>query len=190
MSENPVGPLEQPRRKPAGKTREDKAELYKLAYEEGKRTVDDQIAELDSIRQRSVQFLAFIGTATAFLVGTSLKLPTRTLAFYVIAVLASLLMLASVALCLSLLIASVKPWSRKAQDWSFRLKPKSLVAWIEPDVRQPSESDYYRALAEVYEDMADENSVGLDDIRRSYIWFLGIAFVQLTLWLVLAWLYG
>jgi hypothetical protein len=42
--------------------------MYKMAYDEAKRLVDDQVAELDGIRQRSVQFLAFIGTGTAFLV--------------------------------------------------------------------------------------------------------------------------
>ena len=186
---------EEPAR-PSGKTaqgrrtRDDRPELYKLAYEEGKRTVDDQLAELDSMRQRSVQFLAFVGAASAFLVGTSLKVADRPWVFYLLAVTASVFTLLTVALCISLLLATRRPWTGGEHDWSFRLSPRALVRWIEPDVRPPSESDFYRALAERYEGMAEDNTEGLAKVRSRYILFLGAAVLQLTLWLVLAWLYG
>lgn len=202
MSEHSVEPPERGRGS-VRRTRQDRADLYKLAYEEGKRLVDDQLSELDTMRQRSVQFLAFVGSASAFLVGTSLKASDRTTIFYVLAIGASVLTLLTVFLCLSLLTAST--WQGgdsdvqkrgalrflpHAEQWAFRLSPKALVQWIEPDVRQPSESDYYRALAERYEGMARENSQSLNKMRNRYVGFLAAAVLQLTLWLVLAWLYG
>ena len=189
MTEQPAGPSEKAAR--GHRTRDDQPDLYKLAYEEGKRTVDDQLAELDSMRQRSVQFLAFVGSASAFLVGTSLKATDRSPAFYVVAIAASAMTLLTVALCLSMLIAARLPLaSGGTEKWAFRLSPSALVKWAEPDVHPPSESDFYRALAEKYEEMARENSSGLSKIRSRYIGFLGGAVLQLTLWLVLAWLYA
>lgn len=195
VSEEPSRPLGNEAR--GRRTRDDRPELYKLAYDEGKRTVDDQLAELDSMRQRSVQFLAFVGAASAFLVGTSLKVTDRSVIFYVIAIAASLCTLLTVALCISLLLATQRPWRSKRSEsdgpmraWSFRLSPSALVRWIEPDVRPPNESDFYRALAERYEGMAGDNDEGLSKVRRGYICFLGAAVFQLTLWLMLAWLYG
>lgn len=76
------------------------------------------------------------------------------------------------------------------REWSLRLSPRALVQWIEPDVRPPNESDFYRALAERYEGMARDNDEGLAKVRRAYIFFLSAAVFQLTLWLILAWLYG
>lgn len=189
VSEQPAKPQSKngtPRRR----TREDRPELYKLAYEEGKRAVDDQLSELDSMRQRSVQFLAFVGSASAFLVGTSLKATERSLVFYSIAITASILTLLTLALCLSLLTATRRLLGGGLEQWSFRLSPSALVKWIEPDVRPPSEADFFRALAERYEGMATDNSRSLSKVRSRYSAFLGVAVLQLTFWLVLAWLYA
>jgi hypothetical protein len=172
------------------RTRDDQPDLYKLAYEEGKRALEDQLAELDTMRQRSVQFLAFVGSASAFLVGTSLKATDRSLAFYILAVTASIATLLTVALCLALLTASRLPRARGVEEWSLNLSPSALIKWIEPDVRPPRESDFYRALAERYDQMTSDNLPGLNRMRHRYVLFLGGAVMQLTLWLALAWAYA
>lgn len=173
-----------------GGPRAECTELYKLACEEGKRTVDDQLAELDSMRQRTVQFLAFVGSATAFLVGTGLHAVSRNSGFYAVASIATLLSALSVILCLSILVASSRPWSRELEQWSFRLSPSALVKWIEPDVHPPRDYDFYRALALQYEAMAEANAPSLDRIRRRYLIFLVMGFGQLCGWVALAWLFG
>lgn len=181
MHENPTGGKDP--------TRQDQLDLYTIAYEEGKRTIDDQLSELSSMRQISVQFLAFIGAATAFLVGTSLKTVARPFEFYLIAILASVVTMASVILCILLLRASKKPFG-KGHDWDFRIAPDRLVQWIEADVGQPSATDFVRALAGHYGDMVKTNNEALTAIRRRYMAFLMVTVVQLILWLILAWLYG
>src|SRR5690349_1031373 len=60
-------------------------DLYKVAYEESRRTLDDQADELNRIRDRAVQFEVFIGAATAFLVGTGLQAPHRDTTFRILA---------------------------------------------------------------------------------------------------------
>src|SRR3954454_17779051 len=80
-----------------------RVKMYRVAYKESQRTLDDQADELTGIRTRAVQYLAFIGTATAFLVGASLKTFERDTPFYAISITAtglSVLMLVSVILTL------------------------------------------------------------------------------------------
>jgi hypothetical protein len=190
VSEPTSGFADHGHRRHSGKPRDDKPELYKLAYEEGQRTVDDQLSELDSMRQRSVQFLAFVGTATAFLVGTSLRAYPHSEIFFILAGAATALALATIGLCVAVLNASRKLWSPTPVDWSFRLSPSVLVKWIEPDVHPPSDADFYKHLALHYEEMATENDVPLHRIRNRYLTFLGVGFLQLTLWLAVAWIFG
>lgn len=175
--------------KPKGKTRQDEPELYKFVCEEGQRAVDDQLSELDSMRQRSVQFLTFTGAATAFLVGTSLKTPSRTSLFYVLASTATVLMVVSVVLCLSILMASRKVTSPEPQEWRFRMSPTGLVDGIESDV-PPRASDFYRWLAVEYDEMLCLNDPILSQLRRRYAVCLGTGFLQLTLWLLIAWIFA
>jgi len=188
MTEQPVGASNKAGR--GRRTRNDHPELYKLAYDEGKRALQDQFTELDTMRQRSVQFLAFVGSASAFLVGTSLRATDRSVVFYILAIGASITTLLTIALCLALLTASRLPRARGVEEWSLNLSSSALVKWIEPDVGQPNESDFYRGLAELYDRMTNENLPGLNRMRKRYVLFLGGAVLQLTLWLALAWLYG
>jgi hypothetical protein len=136
------------------------------------------------MRQRSVQFLAFVGASTAFLVGTGLKSPSRDGTFYVLAACASVCSLISVVLAVFLLL-SLK--GLRPVDWSFRLFPSKLIEWIEPEVPQPDETDYLRALALQYEDMADKNTPLIALMRKYYVLFLFFGFTQLILWAWLAW---
>lgn len=65
--------------------------VYKFVYDEALRLLDHQREELMTIRTRTVQYLAFIGTASAFLAGTGLKGHSRGVEFYVFAGLGSFL---------------------------------------------------------------------------------------------------
>ena len=172
--------------------------MLKEAYEEGKRLIDDQIAEADSMRQRSVQFMTFTGSATAFLVGTSLKDGSpQQLDFYLMAILATvvsvLTILAMLAILLSLMVersASSMPRVTKA-DWAFRLNPGTLVRkWLSPDVGAPTENDFYRGLALEYEKGAAINDAYLGQMRRWYAFLLVVGSAQVLAWAALAWIFG
>lgn len=61
---------------------------------------------------------------------------------------------------------------------------------IEPEIAQPDEVDFLRALAQRYETMSGVNEVGLKTIRRYYVCFVTVGFVQLMLWGAVAWTNG
>jgi len=164
--------------------------MYKVAYEEGKRLVDDQLAELDSMRQRSVQFLAFVGSATAFLVGTGLTTPTRDTWFFILASSATFLSLSAILMVLAVLVSSRRLSSPAPYEFDFRVLPGKLVEWIEPEVPQPDEVDFLRALANQYQSMYEHNEQGLKLVRKYYLLFIVMGFLQLSFWVSLAWMNG
>lgn len=173
-------------------TSPEKTAMYRVAYEEGKRTVDDQVAELDSMRQRSVQFLAFVGSATAFLVGSGLSAPTRGPLFLALALLASLLSIASILLVLCVLLTVVFRRGRPQRiAWNLRISARVLVEhWVGPEVGAASESKYLRDLALQYDGMAMENDPNMRVVRRRYGWFLFIGSLQVLVWASLVWAYN
>lgn len=179
-------------RRPAASrpVRVDGAPLYQLAYEEGRRTVDDQMAELSSIRQNTVQFLAFIGATTGFLIGAGLPgIGSRGASFYIIATSATALSIVSVVISASILIASRHFWGGSSLKWSFRLLPGSLMNWVDADI-PPTSAQFYSKLAEVYAQMERENSEGLRIIRSRYVAFLVAGFTQLCAWVSLVWIFA
>ena len=93
----------------------DAAPLERLAYEEGKRALADQTDELNGIRNRAVSYMAFVGSATAFLVGTGLKAAHRDAWFYSLAVLASAASLSTLAL-ISLVLSPYGPRKRAGKS--------------------------------------------------------------------------
>ena len=192
------------------KTSSSRELAYKLAYDEGKRTVDDQLSELDSMRQRSVQFLAFVGAATAFLVGTGVNRndATRGYLFYALVAAATIASIATV-IAVAFILLSLW-WAKRDPDedvaskdqpssqvtrrkglrqmrFQLRLSPQQLVEWGEPEVPDRSDADLYRNLARYYEQMKDWNAVRLDALRHSYIAFILLGFCQVILWVSVAW---
>ena len=189
-------------------------DVYKTGFEEGQRAVDAQLSELESMRNRSLVFLAFTGTVTAFLIGTSLRSQDVTGWFYALAGAATGLWVLALLLCLSLLVAPVRfltmlaPWrwwrptpekkeeeEKTVMHWQFRMSARSIVARPNPvcdeKVRRPSsQADIYQALAWVLEGMREYNAVRLVVIRRRYWAFIAVATIQLMLWTALAWMYG
>lgn len=162
-------------------------DLYQVAYEEGRRTLDDQTDELNRMRDRAVNFAVFAGAATAFLVGTGLQASHRDFTFYTIAILASALS----ALMIFLLFILLNPAKRRRELWNYRLSPKSLVqGWIETEVPVPSKTQFNRELARVYDDMIIKNEVILGALRTAYRWLIVVGSAQVTIWAALVWLKG
>ena len=164
--------------------------MYKDAYEEGKRLVDSQSAEIDSMRQRSVQFVAFVGSATAFLVGTSLQAVSRTPPFYVLAVSATAFSIIMVASLVFVLLGLVWIKGFRRAKWNFRSSPRILVErWIEPDVGAHAEAEYYHDLAIHYDDKAKENRPWLAQLRRWYAALIVSGATGLLVWVTLFWMF-
>ncbi len=186
------------------------ADVYKSAYEEGRRLVDAQAAELDAMRVRSLAFLAFTGAATAFLAGTSLDSPDKSgVAFYLLAIPATLLWVAALLSCLSILLAPKTPleiWAQRktkagpdrtsywwAMTWRFGVSPQAMARLANPGrekPKQPGSADVFQELAIDYEKMRDHNKDLLSVIRTRYACFLTVACIQLSLWVTLVWLVG
>jgi len=168
--------------------------LYREAYEEGKRAVDDQIAELDAMRQRSVQFMAFAGSATAFLIGTGLSSSSnRNVGFYVLAVVGSALSVIAIVGLISVLLAlAVNKGSRDVRaQWNFRNSPGVLIReWIDPDLGGLTPVVFYKQLGLVYERKLEVNDLLLRQVRRAYWIFLVAAALQVIFWGALVWIFA
>lgn len=161
------------------------ADMYRIAYQESQRTLDDEQDELNRMRDRAVAFTAFVGAASAFLVGTGLQTHGKDGWFYVIAITASAL----TALLIVLLVALLTP--SKSKLWHYRLSATSLIkGWIEADVPPPNEAAFIRALAVKYDEMHRDNEVFLRSLRRKYQWLIVSGTAQLTIWATLVWIKG
>lgn len=160
-----------------------RAEQYRIAYQEGQRTLDDEQDELKGMRDRAVQFTAFVGAATAFLVGTGLQHVNNTPLFYALASSASLLSVIVIVLILALLVPS------KKKLWHYRTSAKILVEeWIECDVPPPDEASLLRAMALLYDNMHRSNEILLTSTRRFYRSLIAVGAAQVTMWAVLVWI--
>ncbi|MGY2004633.1 hypothetical protein [Blastococcus sp. SYSU DS1024] len=171
-----------------GWIRPDRVPLYRLAYEESQRALDDQASELDGMRQRATQFLAFVGSATAFLVAAGLNAPERDGTFYTLAGLATVVSVATVILAVAILLL-VRPSIRHLGrfEWSFRLSASRLIGWIEPEVGGPDEPDFLRAVALRQDAMRERNEANLVKIRYYYAGVIAFGLLQVVLWGALVW---
>ncbi|WP_146082094.1 hypothetical protein [Rathayibacter sp. AY1A3] len=190
----PSGPSKNPG-SAAPSNEDERVHMYEDAYSEGKRTVDDQVAELESMRQRSVTFVAFVGSATAFLVGTSLAAASSTdrdAAFFIWSWIATATSGATIFALVGVLLAVTfkKSWPFfRKERWNFRNTAKVLVDdWIDP--ASLSEKSYYRNLAITYSNKADENSAPLRRVRGVYTTLLVAGALQLACWSAVVWIYG
>jgi hypothetical protein len=159
--------------------------MYKIAYQEGQRTLDDQQDELNRIRDRSVQFTAFIGAATAFLVGTGLSATSKDALYYGLASAASAL----TAILILLLFNLLTPTNR--HSWKYQVSTEYMIKqWIEADVPQLDEAALLREMALRYDTWHRDNEVTLSSIRRSYRWLIATGSAQVTVWAALVWIKG
>lgn len=167
-----------------------RAALYRLAYDEGVRSIDDQKNELSSIRQRSLQYLAFVGAATGFLVAAGIKNPNRNPMYYGIAISSTTLSVVSLFL-ITLILLGVRIGKSTSNSWNFIVHSRAVIEnLIEPDVGSIDEAGLLKELALSYDDQAIKNEVEIKKIRTTYIIFLICASVQLILWTWLVWAYA
>lgn len=192
---------------PKGLIKPEWLDLYKSAYEEGRRLVDDQATQLDGMRQRAVQFLAFVGASTAFLVGSALSHmnaadipPVRTWPFFLLAGGATTLSVVAVLLCVSVLLSWTRLSSRDddegfVETWHLKMRPGQVLWFLEPPpgttaLTGRSLANVYQALARRYQQMADQNEEGLRRVRNRYLWLLLVGFFQLACWLTFTWVFA
>jgi hypothetical protein len=155
---------------------------YRIAYEQVQRAVDDQTDELNGIRDRAVAYAAFIGAATAFLVGSTVKGIAHDATYLALASSGTLVFVVSIIA----LWRVIRP-TKKA--WQIRLSGAVLVDdWIDSrDVPKPTDAQLIRALALRYDQMREANEVVLGGLRRSYVTYIVASMIQLAMWIVLAW---
>lgn len=159
------------------------AKLYRVAYEEGRKSIADQAVELSGIRTRAVSYMAFIGTATAFLVTTTLKSASSAWPFYTLAILASLLMVWA----LFQLGRTIWP----ARKFTFRIDPLEIInRYIEREVPAPSENELLRKLSKFYGNYIDNNEIQLKRVRSAFTQVVLFGGVSLFCWTITVWLFG
>ncbi|WP_445156030.1 hypothetical protein ACTWLI_07650 [Arthrobacter sp. Hor0625] len=157
--------------------------LYRVAFEEGRRSISDQVDELNGIRTRAVSYMAFIGTATAFLVTTTLRSAAPGGLFYVVAILATL----SVAWATVQLCRVIRP----GLDFTIRLDPRDIITnFIDRQVPRPSEAQLLRSLAGWSGRYIDDNDNALEEIRRRFSHVILFGGGGLLLWTIAVWLFG
>jgi hypothetical protein len=162
-----------------------KAEMYKVAFEESVRALKDQVEELSAIRQRLVQYLAFVGAATAFLVGSGLHAVTRDGMFRALVSGGTALMLITIV-CMIVLL-----WPTFSKFGATSSAQKIIYEMIEPKISPVrSEGELYHDLAIYNDQAADENETILKKARALYVAAIISGALQLTVWIVLVWLRG
>jgi hypothetical protein len=177
-----AGSQQQAFQQPAGD-----AALYRIAYEQGLRTLEDQRDELNGARNRAGQVMALVASATAFLVGTGMAEAKRDLVFYCLAVLGTI----------GTAVAFIGLWNVLSPQRKFNLAmdPQTLVdKWIDRQVPgRPSEAELLRALAEVLQGMIDANEehlAGRWGVRNGYLVVVTAGVLGLVAWGALIWLRG
>jgi hypothetical protein len=188
---------------PAGASRANQRwaapEVYKLAYEESKRSLDSQTLELDSLRQRAVQFLAFIGAGTAFLVGSGLAVDARPFGFYLFSIAGTILLIIAMLVLGYVLFplhrVSVSTSGDKSKKrlrvapWRGRLSGARLIAEVDRDIPKATEEAFTAALVKQYDRMLTSNLLTLKAVRRAYVTFVFCSVLELACWVIVVWSY-
>lgn len=164
---------------------EQKSNMYKVAFEESVRALKDQVDELSGIRQRLVQYLAFMGSATAFLVGSSLGAADRDGVFYGLACGGTALMIITIGCTVYLL------WPSMSQFGATSSAQTIIREMIERKL-SPIQNDgqFYHDFATYNDQAVDENEKALRKTRRFYFAAIVCGALQLTVWVALVWLRG
>jgi len=160
-------------------------ELYQIVYEESHRTLDNQKDELNSIRDRTVQYAIFIGAATAFLVGSGLAAPHRDVSFYALAIIASLFSLMVIGLLFSILNPSTK------HLWVEGVSADYLIEnWVKKADPRPRKAEFVRDLAIMNADSQQNNQKLLAPLRTRYRYLIAAGALQVIVWAALVWWKG
>jgi len=170
-------------KKSSGLNTSESSKLYRIALEEGQRSLAVQLEELNGIRSKAVSFVALICTATAFLVSTTVKSLEPNAGFFLFAFIATISMVWALIQTWHLLIPST--------EFSFKLNPISLVnEFIECQATPPSESDLLRSLIENYSERIYLNQTNLIRIRKFYNRIIAFGLLSLFIWTLTMWIFG
>ena len=162
-------------------------EIYKLAYLEGLRRLNHQVAEVGALRTRLLQLLTVVTAATAFLAAAGLKGSTNHhhVAFYVFAVLAT-------ALYAGLLVVSYLAM-QPISGWMDETTPKVLIqdyGDVTAGSGPVSLAETYRNLGLYFERYGDSNDKPLGDLRRRFNLAIILGGAQIVCWVIVVWLVG
>lgn len=161
--------------------------MYKVAFDESVRALEDQADELSSIRQRLVGYLAFILSATAFLVGSSINPQVSAQAvrdgwFYGLAITGTSLMVITVLLAIGLF------WPRLSKLSTTASAKKIIDLNIDRKLSPVQNvAELYRDLALYNDDAVDQNDPVMTRARRFYFGAVVLGGLQLSAWVALVW---
>lgn len=162
----------------------DKPDIWvDLAVAEGRRALDQQREELNSMRTRAVAFSALTVSASAFLVGSGLKDATRNGWFFCLAGFGTAAFIAVAVLLVLMVVPRIK--------FRFFIQPDLLFAWTEGEQRAPSKAIAMRALAKtLIPDMIRDNDIALGKVRRLYRLLLIAGIVSIAFWVMIVWIFA
>ncbi|MGU3651857.1 hypothetical protein [Mycolicibacterium sp. A43C] len=170
---------------PTPKQLEAHTSMYKVAFEASVNALKTQVDEVNNIRQRLVAFLAFVGSTTGFLAGSALNATagnSRPAAFYLLAGLATALVLVLIGYTIKVLAPSSAPLQRAANA------KKIISGYIEVDF-PTNEGHLLRNLALYNARGAEDNRAILADLRRKYVRAIGVGAVELVCLVALVWFF-
>ncbi|BCO99318.1 hypothetical protein [Mycobacterium intracellulare] len=164
------------------------AALYRVAYDESVNALKTQSDELSGMRQRLVSFLAFVGSATAFLAGSALTATQSTTTqsghrsdlFYGVAAVASLLMLAVITYTVNILRPKSAKIIRAASAY------RIVEGHIETDI-PTNEGHLLRNLALRNDEAVQANRSVLVKLRRDYVTAIALGSLELVALIGLVW---
>lgn len=156
------------------------APLYDIALDEARRALDRQLAELGNLRTRAVQFLAFVGSATGFMVGASKFSGPHGVWFQPTVWIATVLSFCTVT-ALALLLS---PWTTRMRGIDI---DRLLAEWIEVEVGRINRGVMLRDLAIGIDELRRDNEPKLSRVRRLYMSVICLGMLQLAAWAVLVW---
>lgn len=168
-----------------GPSEGEQAAMYRIAYEQGLRTLDDQRDELNGVRSRAGAYMAFQGSATAFLIGATLSqvAPQPGFWFPWAASAGTVAFIVSLVFMILLL--------RPKYVFNFRQSPKFIInEYIHYDIPCPSEADLLKRMSMDIDGFIFENEKSLAAIRNQYKWLVIFGAVSLLLWISAIWVFG
>jgi hypothetical protein len=164
----------------------DRSDVYRLAYDLGLRTLDDQRDELNGIRTRAGAYMAFVGSATGFLVGTTLRGASAESGTWFFPVAA-----AGTATFIIALIYMARLLS-PGLEFDFRQSPEIIITdYIETQIPQlPSKTQVLRDLSLEWNASIIENEGNLKPLRKRYRAVIIWGGASLVFWTSAIWMFG
>ena len=163
-------------------TADDRTPLYRLAYDQSIRALNDQTDEWNGIRGRVATFMALVASATAFLAGTVLKDVKHDTVFH---------WLASLASAGSVIALLATGWALIPKKWQMRSDARVFIEeWIEGSNPVPDEAAMLREITLAQERVKIKNERVLKSLRRMYAILIFAGSVGIGFWTALAWVRG